>query len=174
MFELGMYSNKLHGEITNCFDGFKKISQLVLGSNKLQGLIPATFKNLRKLELLDLSNNNFTGFADSLSFNPQLQILHLNGNAHLNVDGNRLLKALQPCAYNLRMIVASNCGLKGEISNSLWSFNEVLKIDLSNNVLTGRVPINDAYDMKYLFHLSLASNNFTGDLPINFFSHYRL
>ena len=169
-FELRLYGNKLHGDITNCFDGFKKISQLVLGSNKLKGLIPSTFNRLRTLELLDLSNNNFTGFADNLSFNPRLQMLYLNGNVHLNVEGNRLLKALQPCTYNLRMIVASSCGLKGEISNALWSFNEIMKIDLSDNILTGPVPINDAYDMKYLFHLSLASNNFTGDLPISFFS----
>ncbi len=170
MSELRLYGNKLHGEITNCFDGFQKITRLILGSNKLHGFLPSTFTNLQTLQVLDLSNNNFSGFATNLSFGPQLQTLYLDGNIHLKIDGNRLLKALQGCTYNLRMLVASNSGLKGELSNPFWSFHQVMYIDLSNNSLTGRVPLNYAYNMVYLFYLSLASNNFTGNIPKSFYA----
>ncbi len=170
MFELRLHGNKLNGEITNCFDGFQKITRLILGSNKLHGLLPSTFTNLQTLQILDLSNNNFTGFARNLSFSLQLQTLHLHGNIHLKIDGNRLLKALQPSRNTLRMLVASNCGLNGELSNSLFNFPQVMYIDLSNNNLTGCVPYNDAFTMVHMFYFSLASNNFTGELPLNFFS----
>ena len=167
---LRLYGNKLHGEITSCFDGFQQIKQLILGSNRLHGLLPSTFTNLQTLQVLDLSNNNFTAFARNLSFSPQLQTLHLDGNTHLKIDGNRLLKALQPCRYTLRMLVARNCGFKGELSNSLFNFPQVMYIDLSNNNLTGHVPYNEACTMVYMFYFSLASNNFTGELPLHFFS----
>ncbi len=170
MVELRLYGNKFHGEITNCFDGFQKITLLTLGSNKLHGLLPATLNDLQTLQVLDLSNNNFTGFAAGLSFNPQLQIIYLNENVHLKIDGNRLLKALQPCRFTLRMLVASNCGLKGELSDSLFDFHQVLYIDLSNNSLTGRLPTNLAFNMVYLFYFTIASNNFTGQIPMRFFS----
>ncbi|CAB4016396.1 leucine-rich repeat-containing DDB_G0281931 [Paramuricea clavata] len=170
MLELRLYGNKLEGQISDCFNGFRQITQLILGSNKLYGLLPATLNKLQTLQVLDLSNNNFTGFAANFSFNSQLQILYLHGNIHLKIDGNRLLRALQPCWYTLRMLVASNCGLKGELSNSLWNFQQVMYIDLSNNSLIGHAPINDAYNMVYLFYLALASNNFTGELPMGFFA----
>lgn len=170
MFELRLHGNKFHGNITNCFDGFKKITQLILGSNKLSGSVPVTFNDLNTLQVLDLSSNNFSGFDANLRFNSQLQILYLDQNTHLKVDGNRLLEALQPSVYRLRMLVASNCGLKGELLNSLFNFAQVLYIDISDNHLTGPVPYNEEYNMIYLFYLSLASNNFTGELPISFFS----
>ena len=170
MVDLRLYGNKLHGEITNCFDGFEKITQITLGSNKLHGLLPATLNNLQTLQVLDLSYNNFTSFAASLSFNPQLQIIYLQGNVHLKIDGNRLLKALEPCIYTLRVLVASNCGLKGELSDYLFNFPQLLYIDLSNNSLTGLLPVNLPFNMVYLFYLNIASNNFTGQIPMRFFS----
>ena len=170
VFDLRLYGNRLQGEIKNCFDGFQKITQLILGSNKLHGSLPATLNKLQTLQVLDLSNNNFTSFAANLSFNSQLQILYLDRNIHLKIDGNALLKALQPCFHSLRMLVASNCGLKGELSYSLFNFHQVMYIDLSYNNLTGRVPKNEAFNMVYLFYLTLASNNFTGELPMSFFS----
>ena len=170
MFELRLHGNRFHGNITNCFDGFKKITQIILGSNKLHGPVPVTFSELHTLQILDLSSNNFSDFAANVMFSRQLQILYLDHNAHLKIDGNRLLEALQASRYRLRMLIASNCGLKGELLNSLFNFDQVVYIDLSNNNLTGLVPYNDEYNMVYLFYLSLASNNFTGELPIVFFS----
>ncbi|CAB3989896.1 leucine-rich repeat-containing DDB_G0281931 [Paramuricea clavata] len=170
IYELRLYGNRFEGKINNCFDGFQKITQLILGSNKLNGLLPATLNKLQTLQVLDLSNNNFTGFAANLSFNSQLQILYLDRNIHLKIDGNVLLKSLQPCVYSLRMLVASNCGLKGGLSYSLFNFHQVMYIDLSYNKLTGRLPINEEYNMVYLFYLAVASNNFTGELPMTFFT----
>ncbi|CAB3996695.1 leucine-rich repeat-containing DDB_G0281931, partial [Paramuricea clavata] len=138
-------------------------------SNKLNGSLPATLNKLQTLQVLDLSNNNFTGFAANLSFNSQLQILYLDRNIHLKIDGNTLLKALQPCFCSLRMLLARNCGLKGGLSSSLFNFHQVMYIDLSNNNLTSRILTNEAFNMVYLFYLAVASNNFTGELPMNFF-----
>ena len=112
-------------------------------------------------------------YHSNLSFNPQLQVLYLNGNIHLKIDGNRLLKALQPCRYTLRMLAARNCGLKGELSNSLFNFRQVMYIDLSYNNLTRHLAVlhrADAYNIVYLFYLAVKSNVFSGGLPVSFFT----
>ena len=168
--ELHLRGNNLQGEIKNCFDGFQSITQIRIGSNKLHGQLPATLNNLETLQELDLSNNYFADFAANFSFNSRLQILYLNDNVQLRVDGNRLLKALQPCIYTLRLLVANNCGLKGELLNSLFNFREVLYINLSNNNLTGRLPTDESFTMVYLFYLNFASNNFSDQIPMRFFS----
>jgi hypothetical protein len=64
------------------------------------------------------------------------------------------------------MLVAKNCGLKGGLSNTLWNFGKIMYVDL----MTGHIPTNDAYSMAYLFYLTLASNNFKGELPKSFFA----
>ncbi len=46
MFDLHLRGDKLRGEIKNCFNGFQKITQLILGSNKLHGLLPSTLIDL--------------------------------------------------------------------------------------------------------------------------------
>ena len=171
MIELRLYGNELRGELNeHCFIGFQKITQLSLASNHLRGLLPTSLGNLDTLEVLDLSNNNFTGFAENMTFSKHLQSIFIGGNVNLNVEVNHLLKALQPCRITLRMLVAKNCGLRNSISIQLWDFQQILFIDLSANNLTGSIPSNARFSMAYLFYLTLASNNFTGELQVSFFS----
>ena len=174
ILELRLYGNDLYGELDACFLGFKKITQLSLGSNlHLHGLLPTTLSTLETLQVLDISGNNFTGFAENMTFNKQLQTLYIDRNVNLKVEGNILLKALQPCKDSLRMLVAKNCGLNGTLSNILWNFGKIMYVDFSKNNLTGDIPSNGAYSMANLFYLTLASNNFTGELSNNFFAPLR-
>jgi Leucine-rich repeat (LRR) protein len=175
IIDLRLYGNKLEGELHSCFLGFKKITQLSLGSNLyLHGLFPSALSKLETLQVLDLSGNNFTGFAKNMTFNKQLQTLYIDRNVNLKVEGNLLLQALQPCKDQLRMLVARNCGLKGDLSKTLWNFDNIMYIDLSQNNLTGHIPKNDAqFSMPYLFYLALASNNLSGDLSKGFFAPLR-
>ena len=173
--ELHLYGNDLHGELHSCFFGFKKITQLSLGANPyLHGLLPRTLGQLETLQVLEVSKSNFTGFAENMTFNKKLQMLFIDNNVNLRVDADTFLKTLQSCNDNLRMLVAKNCGLKGNIPSKLWSFGKIMYIDLSENNLTGQIPSNDAYSMAYLFHLNFASNNFTGDLRKSFFSPLKM
>ena len=173
--ELRLYGNKLYGELHSCFHGLKKITQLSLGANfYLHGLLPATLGQLERLQVLDLSENNFTGFAENMTFNKELQTFYIDNNINLRVDADTLLQALQPCMDNLRMLVAKNTGLKGEISGTLWDFDKIMYIDLSNNNITGQIPANNFISMPYLFYLNLASNNFTGELHKSFFAPLKM
>ena len=175
MIELRLYGNKLHGELHSCFLGFKKITQLSLGANThLHGLLPTTLGKLETLQVLDVSENNFTGFAENMTFNKELQMLFIDNNINLRVNADTLLKALLSCKDHLRMLVAKNSGLVGEISSKLWSFDKIIYIDLSENNITGQIPNNGAYSMAYLFHLTLAWNNFTGDLRKSFFAPLKM
>ena len=171
IIELRLYGNHLHGDLKSCFSGLKQITQLSLGSNlNLQGLLPAALGSLKTLQVLDLSGNNFTGFAENMTFNKQLQTLYIDRNLNLKVPGKVLLTALQPCRNDLRMLVAKECGINGELSGLLWNFAKILYIDLSDNKITGSIPSNGAYSMANLFYLTLASNNLTGELPKSFFA----
>ncbi len=174
ILELRLYGNHLYGELDACFLGFKKIAQLSLGSNlHLHGLLPIALSTLETLQVLDISGNNFTGFAENMTFNKQLQTLYIDRNVNLKVEGNILLKALQPCKDSLRLLVAKNCGLNGKLSNILWNFGKIMYVDFSKNNMTGNIPTNDAYSMANLFYLTLASNNFTGELSNGFFAPLR-
>ena len=172
IIELRLYGNNLKGELHSCFLGFKKIAQLSVGSNLyLHGFLPSALSKLETLQVLDLSRNNFTGFAKNMTFNKQLQTLYIDRNVNLKVEINLLLQALQPCKDQLRMLVARNCGLKGDLSKTLWNFDKIMYIDLSQNNLTGHIPKNNGqFSMAYLFYLTLASNNLSGDVSKSFFA----
>ena len=172
--DLRLYGNKLEGELHSCFLGMKKITQLSLGANSyLHGLIPSALGQLETLQVLDLSRNNFTGFAKNMTFNKQLQMLYIDENINLNVDGNNLLQTLQPCRESLRMLVAKGCALTGSLSSLLWKFDTIMYIDLSQNNLTGKIPGNNYGNMAYLFHFSIAFNNFTDELRQGFFTNLK-
>ncbi|XP_046858681.1 putative leucine-rich repeat-containing protein DDB_G0281931 [Xenia sp. Carnegie-2017] len=168
MIELDMFGNRLKGDISSCFFGFKNIERISLGSNKrLTGIIPNIFGEFGVLKELDLSGNNFTGLDANFMFGKQFQSLYIDQNVNLNVRVENFISAFRHCHEKLRLVVARNAGLKGHLWLPTMKFPNAMYIDLSTNVLTGELPSLVASDLLYL---NLSNNNFTEFSSRNFFA----
>lgn len=168
--DIDLSANKLYGELNQSLVGLHNMEHLSLSQNQLEGLLPKSLGSLTNLRTLDLSHNYFTGFQENMKFSTQLDILYLNGNINMSCDIKHFTQALQPSKDSLRILNASKCGISGELTQEIWNMGLVIYLDLSNNSLTGVIPIANA-NLPYLLHLNLASNNFSCDLdPNSFFS----
>ena len=173
--EADLSGNLLEGDLEHCLDGLHNLKHLTLAGNHLRGLLPRSLGSLTNLKTLDLSQNDFSGFQENMTFNTRLEILYLNGNEHLVGDIKCLTEALQPCKDSLRILNVSNCAMKGELPENMWNMVLMTYLDLSINNLTGVIPASYENTLLYLFHLSLATNNFTGDLdPMAFFPNLKV
>ncbi|KAK3423617.1 hypothetical protein EUGRSUZ_F00281 [Eucalyptus grandis] len=125
---LDLSNNSLMGTLPECLMSFSKnLSVLNLRTNMIHGVIPRKFAKDNKLRTIDLSRNRFEGtlprmkdtFPDWLGTLPKLQVLVLRSNMfHGFVSSPR-----EAC-----------------------SFSELRIFDLSNNNLSGLLPVS--YIMK--------------------------
>ncbi|XVE84699.1 hypothetical protein DITRI_Ditri17bG0034300 [Diplodiscus trichospermus] len=158
------------------------LSQLELFNasyNNLNGPIPNCLGNMSYLYLLDLQGNNFSGILPKFAEASQLEILKVSEN---RLEG-RLPRSLK---------IGGN-KLEGQLPRSLANCTELEVLDLGNNMFHDTFPfwleklpslkvlilrsnrfygtLNN-FETQYVFPmlqiLDIASNNFSGDLSIEF------
>ncbi|KAJ0700536.1 putative protein kinase RLK-Pelle-LRR-XI-1 family [Helianthus annuus] len=111
LVEIRLTSNMFSGEIPVTIGSLNKLSKLLLQDNKFSGVIPESLGSCVSLNEINLAGNSFSGqISESLGSLASLNSLNLSGNK-----------------------------LSGVIPASLSSLKLTL-IDLSNNMLFGRVP----------------------------------
>ena len=62
-------------------------------------------------------------------------------------------------------MVITNNQLTGGIPSNIWSLSNLRILALSDNNLTGQIPINAGTGMTNLMLVNLEFNNFTGNIP---------
>jgi Leucine-rich repeat (LRR) protein len=78
---LNLGKNHLSGEITNCWENWKKLLVLNLGNNNFTGSIPTSIESLSLLKSLHLFKNKISGTLLSILKNCEdLQIIDINEN----------------------------------------------------------------------------------------------
>ncbi|KAK9077263.1 hypothetical protein SSX86_005600 [Deinandra increscens subsp. villosa] len=111
LVEIELSSNQFSGEIPATIGGLKKLSNIRLQDNMFSGAIPESLGSCVSLSEINLASNSLSGqIPDNLGSLASLNLLNLSGNK-----------------------------LTGVIPSSLSSLKLTL-IDLSNNMLIGRVP----------------------------------
>ncbi|KAL6325045.1 hypothetical protein AAG906_022253 [Vitis piasezkii] len=168
---LVLSNNNLFGELPSYLQNCSALESLDLGDNKFSRNIPSWIgESMSSLLILALQSNFFSG-------NIPLEICALSALHILDLSHNHVLGFIPPCFGNLS-------GFKSELSDDdLERFEERLKLvakgraleyyntlylvnslDLSNNSLSGEIPIELTSLLK-LGTLNLSSNNLGGNIP---------
>ncbi|XP_003633782.1 receptor-like protein EIX2 [Vitis vinifera] len=168
---LVLSNNNLSGELPSQLQNCSVLESLDLGDNKFSGNIPSWIgESMPSLLILALQSNFFSGNIPSEIC--ALSALHILDLSHNHVSG-----FIPPCFGNLS-------GFKSELSDDdLERYEGRLKLvakgraleyystlylvnslDLSNNSLSGEIPIELTSLLK-LGTLNLSSNNLGGNIP---------
>ncbi|XP_059429281.1 receptor-like protein 7 [Corylus avellana] len=186
---LDLSNNQIYGEIpASISQSLATTNFLFLSSNKLNGSIPRSICNATYLQLLDLSNNSLSGTIPHclIEMSGSLLVLDLRTN---NLNGT--IPDAFPDNCGLQTLSLNKNQLQGRLPKSLANCNELEVLDIGNNHIEGTFPfyLKNASMLRILvlrsnkFYgpithpepnatwpmlqiIDVASNNFTGNLPI--------
>ncbi|KAA3480820.1 protein BRASSINOSTEROID INSENSITIVE 1-like [Gossypium australe] len=183
--------NELHGSIPRWIgDSLRKLVVLSLRSNKFSGYIPDDLCAIGSLQVLDLADNNLIGsiprcvskFRAMAKFNGSM------GSAISYVIGAGTFVATivmkdQMLEYStnlnlVRSIDLSNNKLSGEIPVEVTSLVELISLNLSHNLLCGTIP-DRIGELRSLESVDFSVNKLSGSIPesmsyLTFLSHLNL
>ncbi|CDP05584.1 unnamed protein product [Coffea canephora] len=184
---LRFQSNNFHGPISDtlCQLSLLRLVQLQvlnLSQNHLTGRIPDKIGNLKQIETLDLSMNALFG-AIPESLSDLYSLNSLNFLTYLDLSGNNLQGSIPHEIGQLPKLtdlLLSDNSLNGTIPTNLWQLTKLQAFDvdynsltgceylselnLSNNLLSGRVPLCLG-NLRALLFLNLANNSLSGQIP---------
>ncbi|KDP27049.1 hypothetical protein JCGZ_20984 [Jatropha curcas] len=156
---LDLSSCNISGGIPDFFSNWAKLSFLSLAYNNFSGLIPSWLFNLPKLSYLDLSFNRLKGFLP-----PKILMNSFFGPTTLNLAGNFLEGQIPSFLENIDTIDLSGNNFTGYVPPQLGLGNAVY-ISLSDNELSGQIPLSFCQENNVLMFLDLSSNNLSGSIP---------
>ncbi|KAK2632892.1 hypothetical protein EUGRSUZ_L00930, partial [Eucalyptus grandis] len=156
-------NNKLSGTIPESIGQLLNLKHIFLDQNFLYGVVSELhFKNLKSLTRLDISSNKLILNMSSTWVPPfQIRKIDLSGCK----VGPKFPKWLQT-QENVTMLIMSNASISDDIPDWLYDiFSNIEVLDISSNMLRGRVPQDIGDKMPKLAALRLKGNNLTGGIP---------
>ncbi|TYG78047.1 hypothetical protein ES288_D02G026000v1 [Gossypium darwinii] len=188
LYILKVSENRLEGKLPRSLAECTQLEVLDLGNNKMNDTFPFWLEKLPYLTVLILRENRFYGQIKHRFVFPTLDVLDIASN---QFSGELSIDFLQ--ATRLRSLKIGGNKLEGKLSRSLANCKALEVLDLGNNMVHDTFPFwleklpslnvlilraNRFYstitkfDMKHGFPelriLAIASNNFSGDLSIEF------
>ncbi|XP_062171104.1 receptor-like protein 6 [Alnus glutinosa] len=189
LYYLDLSNNQIYGELATSIGQFGAFAQyLSFSSNKFHGSIPRSICNATQLQLIDLSNNSFGGEIPQCLIEMsgiELEVLNLRKNK---------LNGTIPDAFSdncdLQILALNKNQLEGGLPKSLANCSRLEVLDIGNNHIEGTFPFylnhaslrvlvlrsnkfygpisNPKHNAPWpmLQIVDVASNNFTGNLPI--------
>ncbi|KAK9913942.1 hypothetical protein M0R45_037741 [Rubus argutus] len=185
MSVLDLGENKFVGSLSamKIADGFSSLVVLNLRSNKLQGHIPRELCGLRNLQILDLAGNNLSGtiprcfnrFSAMATLSQLRSSIELIGFSIGNLDVESFLDKTPVVTKGIEYVYDKNLGLmtsidlsanaiSGEIPEELTDLIGLRALNLSENLLTGRIP-SQIGNMGQLESIDLSMNRLHGEIP---------
>ncbi|XP_059656639.1 receptor-like protein EIX1 [Cornus florida] len=187
---LDLWGNSFWGSIPKSIGNLSSLQEFYLSANQMNGTIPESFGQLSKLRFLYLRSNSWEGVVTeaqlmnltrledfristekfgSLIFNVtyewvppfRLKILEIENC----LVGPRFPVWLQ-VQNELTHVSLTNVGIADTIAEEWFSMlsSQVVHLDLSNNQIKGKLPINLEYPE--LYTIDLSNNCFEGLLPL--------
>ncbi|CAL5090817.1 unnamed protein product [Urochloa decumbens] len=161
---LHLRGNAFHGNLSSHSSSSCALIDVDLSSNALNGTLPPSFLSpCAALRSLNLSRNALAG--GGFPFPPSLRVLDLSRNAI--ADAALLNYSLAGC-HGLRHLNLSANQFSGQLPGKIASCGgggELAVLDVSWNHFSGELPAGLlASAAPSLEHLSVAGNNFTGDV----------
>ncbi|XP_031557071.1 putative leucine-rich repeat-containing protein DDB_G0281931 [Actinia tenebrosa] len=160
--------NNLQGMIPSSIKAMKNLTQLVLSQNKLTGVIPRAIGDLPSLRIVDLSGNDLLGFQNgTMLHSSKIEVLILSNNRRFSSEFNNLIISLMPLNQSIRILNVSTCHLTGYIPVQLWSFPNLISIDIRDNEIRGAIP-DVPFDLLFLLKIDFSINQLSGPVPASF------
>ena len=166
MIQCALNGNHFTGNIPSTMDNMRNLKHLNLKGNDFTGQIPKSIGSIPMLYFLDFSENRILSLEKGFQFKSRsLQVLILAGNKQLTMLFDSLLDVMEPLFGSLRILNISGCHFYGTIPWKLWSFQNLISLDLSHNRLSGQLLSPTAKWMDFLVTLDISVNNLTGQIP---------
>ncbi|XP_074575928.1 probably inactive leucine-rich repeat receptor-like protein kinase At5g06940 [Curcuma longa] len=162
---LNLSNNLLWGTLPEQIGLLSSLVTLDLSRNHIEGQIPLSLGSLVRLQVLDLGSNFFSGIIHPhvLKNLSELVLLDLSRNpslvSQLPQEIGRVSK--------LRWLLMQKSGLYGAIPESLLDLQELEVLDLSQNNLTGIIPLGLGLGLLKLASVDFSQNMLSGSFPID-------
>ncbi|XVF78887.1 hypothetical protein PTKIN_Ptkin14bG0173700 [Pterospermum kingtungense] len=169
---LDVSASNLNGSVPASFVNLTRLNYLDLSRNIIHGPIlfpslwclnlsssnvievPDVLRNLPVLAILDLSYNRMHVIELNLE---SLESLDLSHNSALTISNNSNVSLVLP---NLTDLMLSYCNIT-QFPNFLTSQDSLTYLDLSNNIIQGRISEQEVKWGRYLLFLDLSNNLLT-------------
>nr|KJB28121.1 hypothetical protein B456_005G028600 [Gossypium raimondii] len=162
--------NNLSGSIPNCLDNMSQLVSFDVSYNNLSGPIPNCFGKMNALFFLNLQGNNFSGMLPKFSKATQLNFLKVSEN---RLEG-KLPRSLAECTQLVVLDVGKNM-MNDTFPFWLGKLPALEVLILRENKFYGQIK---HFKHKFVFPtldvLDIASNQFSGELSIDFLRATRL
>ena len=177
---INLSDNNFFGIIPKWIVERKSLMIIHLRSNKFMGGIPSQICQLSSLRVLDLANNSMSGTIPKCLNNISDMVAGSNIEGHsdvlgVNINSESYRESLilnikgrdseyKEILQYVRMIDLSNNNLSGSIPVEIFSLSVLQSLNLSHNHLTGMISV-EIGGMKCLESLDLSKNNLSGEIP---------
>ncbi|KAK4793436.1 hypothetical protein SAY86_023871 [Trapa natans] len=161
---LDLSQNYFVGPVPDDIDRLSSLLQyLDIGGNNFSGDIPPAIGRLSNLKTLNLYQNMFNGtFPKEIGDLSNLEILGMAYNENL-------APAVIPEEFGrmkkLKFLWMTRCNLIGQIPENITNMAALEQLDLSQNMLTGPIPVGLLFSLKNLKYLYLYHNRLLGQIP---------
>ena len=140
MYELYLYDNHLRGSLPEEVGNMQALRVLSLAQNQLTGMLPASLDSLQNLEALSLTDQvtkggGITGPLKTFRFHPFLKSLQLSRNLLEGTIPVQLMEGAESLNNLLKVGLAQN-RLTGDVPGELARFRH-MDLDIEGNHLTG-------------------------------------
>ncbi|XP_050367286.1 leucine-rich repeat receptor protein kinase HPCA1-like isoform X2 [Argentina anserina] len=147
MIHLIFDRNNLSGSIPSTVGLVQTLLAIRLDENSLTGAVPTSLNNLTNVAELHLANNMLTG--------PIPNLTGMNLLSYVDLSNNTFAVSNVPTWFStlklLTTLMMENTGLQGDIPQALFSFGNLEKVVLRNNLLTGLLDItNSSSDLQLI------------------------
>nr|XP_043629698.1 receptor-like protein kinase 7 [Erigeron canadensis] len=151
--------NQFEGQIGSNIGESKTLTQLFLANNQFSGELPMEISKVSSLVQIELFSNKFSGEIPSkIGELKNLSNLHLQDNMFSGV----IPKSLGTCVSLNEINLARN-SLSGQIPDTLGSLTSLNSLNLSGNKLSGLIP--DSLSSLKLTDIDLSNNLLVGRVP---------
>ncbi|XP_059452680.1 receptor-like protein Cf-9 homolog [Corylus avellana] len=195
LWMIDLSENQLQGQLPRSMANCMMLRYLNVSNNQINGTFPSGLVcNLSSLEVLDLSYNNLSGKLHPClgNFSPPLSILQLRSNSF-----HGTIPKTWAMGNNLTVIDLSENQVQGQLPRSMANCLMLEYLHVGNNQINDTFPfwlgilsrlkvlvlrsnafqgsiksfeINDTFPELHIIDLS--QNNFSGNLPTEYFRHW--
>ncbi|PRP87903.1 putative LRR receptor-like serine/threonine-protein kinase [Planoprotostelium fungivorum] len=150
--------NQFTGSLPVSLCGLRRLYEIDVTSNALDSSVPDCIGTMNSLVYLKLGYNQFTGFPSTFNL-PLLSTLQLNNNL---MSGNATRLFYFP---NLKIMDISFNSFSGMIPNDVNGMTQLNELTITENLMSGVIPVTSFGKMTSLKKLVLSYNNLTGAVP---------
>uniref|UniRef100_A0A0E0NBW4 non-specific serine/threonine protein kinase n=1 Tax=Oryza rufipogon TaxID=4529 RepID=A0A0E0NBW4_ORYRU len=160
LYDIVVFNNSFSGKLPSSLDGCYLLNNLMMYNNNFSGEFPKSLWSVvtNQLSTVMIQNNSFSGtFPKQLPWN----------FTRLDISNNRFSGPIPTLAGKMKVFIAANNLLSGEIPWDLTGISQVTEVDLSRNQISGSLPMTIGV-LARLNTINLSGNQISGNIPAAF------